>query len=213
MLATKDLEFAYDQANSFKFPDITCEQGSHWLITGPSGCGKTTLLHLLAGLLRPTSGEVTINGQDISRLKSAKIDKIRGKRMGIIFQKPYFISSLTVAENVKIARYLNGLKESDIEVAAVLQKLNIGDKFSSRPQELSQGELQRLSIARALINNPAVILADEPTSSLDDDHCREALLLLKEQAEREQASLLIVTHDHRLKSYFSNIIQLNKAKL
>ncbi len=213
MLATKDLEFAYDQANSFIFPDITCEQGTHWLITGSSGCGKTTFLHLLAGLLRPARGKVIINGKDISRLKSSKIDKIRGKSMGIIFQTPYFVSSLTVAENVKIARYLNGLKESNVEVAGVLQKLNIGDKSDFRPQALSQGELQRLSMARALINNPSVILADEPTSSLDDDHCREALLLLKEQAEREHMTLLIVTHDHRLKPYFSNIIQLNKAKL
>ncbi len=213
MLVTKGLEFAYDQANSFKFPDITCEQGTHWLITGPSGCGKTTLLHLLAGLLRPSSGKVIINGTDISGLKSAAIDKIRGRSMGIIFQKPYFVSSLTVAENVKIARYLNKLKESDQEIEEILRKLNIGDKSNSRPKALSQGELQRLSMARALINNPSVILADEPTSSLDDDHCREALLLLKEQAEREQVTLLIVTHDHRLKSYFSNIIQLNKAKL
>ena len=212
MLITHALEFSYNRVNSFKFPDIVCKQGSHWLITGPSGCGKTTLLHLLSGLIRPHKGQVIIADSDISRLKRAAMDQFRGKNIGIIFQKPYFVHSLTVAENIKVARFLNHLAVSDSEIEEVLRKLNIGEKFHSKPKALSQGELQRLSMARALVNNPSVILADEPTSSLDDKHCHEALQLLKEQAERERATLIIVTHDQRLKSYFSNIIQLNTAK-
>ena len=212
MLTIKDVEFSYNKTNSFRFPDITCHKGEHWLIMGPSGCGKTTLLHLMAGLLRPTKGTVSINGLDIATLTQSQTDKVRGRQVGIVFQNPHFIQSLTVAENLKIARYLNGLKTSKREIKELLDKLNIGNKFYSKPNELSQGELQRLSIARAIINNPSVLLADEPTSSLDDTHCVEALTLLRQQAENTSAALLIVTHDLRLHSFFKNNIQLNSAK-
>jgi len=212
MVTTSELKFAYDPQNSFSFPELNCAQGSQWLITGPSGCGKSTLLHLLAGLLKPTSGQITIAGNLISSLRPAQIDKIRGKTIGIIFQKPYFVASLTVAENLKLVRSLNLFKESNSQIKELLRELNIQDKFDSRTHELSQGELQRLSIARALINNPKLILADEPTSSLDDHHCTEALRLLKQQAKANNATLLIITHDQRVKSEFTNIIQLEKVK-
>lgn len=211
MIITRNLEFAYNAKNAFSFPDIACEQGSHWLITGPSGCGKSTLLHLLAGLIRPTKGQIIIADKEISSFKPSAIDKTRGKDIGIIFQKPHFIPALTVAENLKIVRYLNYLPESEKQIDALLRQLNIDDKYDSSTSDLSQGELQRLSMARALINRPKLILADEPTSSLDDCHCAEALDLLKQQAQSSNSTLVIVTHDQRVKSEFSNIIQLTKS--
>jgi len=212
MLTIENIEFAYNQANSFKFPDIACLKGDHWLIMGPSGCGKTTLLHLMAGLLRPTKGTVSVNGIDISSLTQSQTDQVRGRQIGIVFQRPHFIQSLTVSENLRIARYMNGQKLSKQEITELLNKLKIGSKVHSKPNELSQGELQRLAIARAIINKPSVILADEPTSSLDDAHCVDALNLLRQQAEHTETALLIITHDQRLLPFFSNIIQLNSVK-
>lgn len=208
MLLTRNIEFAYNAANSFRFPDVTCRKGEHWLIMGPSGCGKTTLLHLMAGLLRPTKGDVQIGDANITGLAPSQVDRLRGTEIGIVFQVPHFIQSLTVAENVLIARYLNRLNEDTEQVRNLLEQLNIGEKYASKPNELSQGELQRLSIARALINRPTVILADEPTSSLDDNNCAEVVALLKEQAEATSATLIVVTHDKRLMSVFQNVIKL-----
>ncbi len=208
MLLTRDLAFAYNESDRFRFPDITCRKGEHWLIAGPSGCGKTTLLHLMAGLLRPDKGHVQIGDTDLTALTPSQADRFRGTEIGIIFQTPHFIRSLTVAENLLIAMYLNGLKEDADRVKSLLTQLNIGEKYRSKPNELSQGELQRLSMARALINRPSVILADEPTSSLDDVNCREAVSLLKTQAEATGVTLVVISHDNRLSSIFDNVVRL-----
>lgn len=209
MISTHRVIFAYNDSNAFEFPDISCKKGDQWLIIGRSGCGKTTLLHIMAGLLKPGSGKVVVNDIDITALSPSQTDRVRGKEIGIIFQIPHFIQSLTVLENLLVARYLAGLKEDRQQAMDILEKLNIAGKSNVKPNQLSQGEQQRLSIARALINEPSVILADEPTSSLDDHNCKEALGLLKEHAESSGSSLLIVTHDHRLDSYFPNVINLD----
>lgn len=207
-LITKELTFSYSQSATFHFPDIHCDPGNHCIIMGPSGCGKTTLLHLIAGLLKPKSGEVIVQGTDTVRLQRGKADQFRGKNIGIIYQKPHFIQWLTAFENLQIARYLNNLAAESEEINQLLHSLNIQEKAKNRPSQMSQGELQRLSIARAVINKPALILADEPTSSLDDKNCEEALNLLKRQAKELQASLVIATHDKRLLDHFPNRIFL-----
>ncbi len=208
MLLTRDIEFAYNPANHFRFPDITCKKGEHWLIMGPSGCGKTTLLHLMAGLLRPTKGYVQVGDTNITALTSSQVDRLRGTEIGIVFQTPHFIQSLTVAENFLMAHYLNHLNGDAGPVQDLLKKLNINEKYASKPNELSQGELQRLSIVRALVNKPSVILADEPTSSLDDNNCTEVVALLKKQAEDTDVTLIVVTHDKRLSSVFQHVVKL-----
>jgi putative ABC transport system ATP-binding protein len=208
MLQTKDLSFQYNKANPLQFPNIACERGEKWLILGQSGCGKTTLLHLLGGLLAPKSGSVFVNETELNRLPPSVADRFRGKNIGIVFQKSHFVQSLTVEENLLLAQQLAGEMPNKKTVKTILEKLNLGHKRHAKPSALSQGEQQRVAIARALVNSPSVILADEPTSALDDHNTAEVIKLLEMQANEANATLIIVTHDGRLKDYFKNQILL-----
>jgi ABC-type lipoprotein export system ATPase subunit len=204
MLQTKDLRFSYNNTQVLEFPNLNCPKGENWLLLGQSGSGKTTFLHLLGGLLSPQSGSIRIGETDMANLKKSALDHFRGQNIGIIFQTPHFVKALTVEENLILAQRLAGFKEDKILIFSILQKLNLTDKLKSKPSELSVGEAQRVAIARALINKPAVILADEPTSALDDKNTDEVIQLLEKQAAEAGATLLIVTHDGRLKNYFKN---------
>lgn len=206
MLETRQLQYSYDSTNALNFPDITCRRGEQWLLLGQSGSGKTTLLHLLGGLLSPKRGSITINDKDISILRGAALDHFRGRNIGIIFQTAHFVRALTVEENLLLAQELAGNKKDKSLIYNFLEKLNLGHKLKSRPDALSVGEAQRLNIIRALINKPSVILADEPTSALDDRNTEEVIQLLETQAKEANSTLLIVTHDGRLKNYFKNQI-------
>lgn len=208
MLETRHLQFSYKDNKTLHFPDITCARGEQWLLLGQSGSGKTTLLHLLGGLLSPQNGSIKINDKDISILRGAALDHFRGQNIGIIFQTAHFVRALSVEENLLLAQELAGNKRDKSLVHSFLQKLNLSHKSKSRPDELSVGEAQRVNVARALINKPSVILADEPTSALDDRNAEEVIQLLETQAKEVNSTLLIVTHDGRLKNYFRNQIQL-----
>ena len=177
------------------------------LIIGSSGIGKTTLLHLLAGLLESNSGSINLYGQDISKLTQHQIDKFRGQNIGIVFQKPHFVNSLTVKENLQLAQYLGNKKDQN-RIVDILSSLDILDKENKKPKKLSQGEKQRASIAMAIVNSPKLILADEPTSSLDDENCDRVIKLLKKQASEFKAQLIVITHDNRLKKHFKKSIKL-----
>ena len=207
MIKTESLKFSYDGRKYFDFPDINLDTGENLLIIGNSGIGKTTLLHLLAGILKPESGSINISGTDISKFSDTELDKFRGDNIGIVFQKPHFISSLTINENLKLAQYLSPSKTSG-DAKKILESLNIKDKYQQKPNQLSEGEKQRASIALALINSPSLILADEPTSSLDDFNCDNVIKLLKTQAKDHKAQLIVITHDARLKKHFKNNLNL-----
>ena len=207
MIKTESLKFSYDGKKYFDFPDINLDSGENLLIIGNSGIGKTTLLHLLAGILKPESGSINISGTDISKFSDTELDKFRGDNIGIVFQKPHFISSLTINENLKLAKYLSPSKTSG-DAEKILESLNIKDKYQQKPNQLSEGEKQRASIAIALINSPSLILADEPTSSLDDFNCDNVIKLLKTQAKDHKAQLIVITHDARLKKHFKNNLNL-----
>ncbi len=199
MIKIHSLRHRYSPELVLAFKDWNINQGEHWLMLGNSGSGKTTLLHLVTGLLRPTQGEVVINGTSIYQLTTAQLDGFRGKHIGLIFQRPHLIKSLTVAENLMLAQTLAGLPANMQRINEVLGSLNIADKRKNYPSELSQGQLQRVSIGRAVINKPALIMADEPTSSLDDGNTSTVLDLLISQAEQNSATLVIATHDNRVK--------------
>ena len=207
MIRTKDLNFKYNDQASFSFPDINLGKDENLLIIGSSGIGKTTLLHLLAGLLESNSGSINLYGQDISKLTQHQIDKFRGQNIGIVFQKPHFVNSLTVKENLQLAQYLGNKKDQN-RIIDILSSLDILNKENKRPKKLSQGEKQRASIAMAIVNSPKLILADEPTSSLDDENCDRVIKLLKKQASEFKAQLIVITHDNRLKKHFKKSIKL-----
>lgn len=209
MLATKNLKYTYNDDVALSFPDIECQKGERWLLLGQSGSGKTTLLHLLGGLRTAKDGDVIVNGTSLKSLTQEALDQFRGQHIGIIFQKAHFIKALTVEENLALAQSLADKPVDRNRIKALLDRLNVSHKLKSKPDQLSIGEQQRVAIARALVNKPAVILADEPTSALDDVNCDEVVQLLEQQAAEENATLLIVTHDGRLKEKFEHQIILN----
>ena len=199
MIRTMDLQFTYQGQDPLVFPDIICNQNQQLLISGPSGSGKTTLLHLMAGLRMPHAGEVIIHGNSLFHLTTPKRDRFRGQHIGLIFQKMHFVASLDVMENLLLQQYLAGVPQDKKRAENLLDRLGLLHRKHQNIHKLSLGEQQRISIARALINKPAVVLADEPTSSLDDLNCKNVMLLLEEMATNEQAALVVVTHDQRLK--------------
>ncbi len=206
MLACSDLQFSYNEQRKFSFPSFSCAKGETLLILGNSGVGKTTLLHLMALLLTPKSGSIKINGQELAQYSAKQATKIRANHLGIIYQKSHFVSSLNVMENLLLANYLADQNKSKDQAEKLAKNLSFVELLDKKTSLLSGGEQQRVSIARALMNNPNVILADEPTSNLDDTNCEKVVNLLENQAQN--AALVIVTHDQRLKSRFKNIITL-----
>ena len=208
MISTKNITFSYNQEQTFIMPDLFCQAGSTILVTGNSGKGKTTYLHILAGLLQPNSGEIMIDNKEITHLKGSKADKFRGKNIGVVFQKSHFIASLSVLENLEMASWLATGKKHKIRAKELLQKLDIAEQAHKLPSQLSVGQQQRVSIARALMNEPKVLLADEPTSSLDDKNADNVIDLLENLSKEYKTALIIVTHDNRIKQKFSNQITM-----
>ncbi len=198
MVGIKAVNHQFGQV-SLRFADWTILQGDQWLLLGQSGSGKTTLINIITGLLKPAAGEVHINQTPIYELSNAELDKFRGRHIGIVFQRPHLVKSLTVGENLLLAPYFAGLKQDRARVTEVLSSLNLADKVSSYPTQLSQGQLQRVAIARAVINKPALLVADEPTSSLDDKNTDAVLDILISQSRLNQSTLIVSTHDKRVK--------------
>lgn len=207
MIQIKNLLHSFG-TTSIEYPDWEVDKGKHAMILGNSGCGKTTLLHLLGGLMKPSRGSVSILGQDISNKSNAQLDRFRGESIGLIFQKPHLVSSLSVKENLTLSQFLGKKKLNAKRVDEVLNELGVLELSRRKIHQISQGQAQRVSIARAVLNGPKLLLADEPTASLDDDNCERVVNLLKSQAEKNNSTLIIATHDHRVKSKFENRLEL-----
>ena len=208
MLKTEDLTFSYNSSHIFTFPDILLQQGEDLLILGDSGVGKTTLIQILSGLLSPHSGFVEMNGTRFQDLSSKSLDQFRGSNIGMVFQQSHFVRNLSILDNLLLSLYLSNKLQDKKRAIHLLQEIGLADKLNNMPDELSQGEQQRAAIATALIKTPDLILADEPTSSLDDNNCQKIIALLKEQASLTNAKLIIITHDQRLKDQFNTSIEL-----
>lgn len=207
MLELKNLKFSYGGA-PIQYPDWKVDSNGKALILGTSGSGKTTLLHLICGLLKPAEGTVSINSQSLTALSQRKLDRFRGENIGIVFQRPHLIKSLSVLENLALAAHLSGKKIPRSKYDDTLASLNISELKNRKAHELSEGQAQRVSIARAVIHDPVVLAADEPTASLDDQNCESVLSLLQKQAHEHNSILIIATHDHRIKSAFTNQLEL-----
>jgi len=209
MIITKNIEHNYGAGGkSFSFPDLLCTTGNALLITGPSGSGKTSLLSIIGGIMAPLSGTVEIDGENLYKKSKSERDRFRGRSIGLVLQQHHFIESLSVTGNLQLTQKLGGYSGNQKWIPELLDELDLGEKKYALPAKLSVGEKQRLGIARALINRPRLILADEPTSSLDDQNCQRVIGLLKKEAEIRKAALIVVTHDHRLKQEFTNVISL-----
>ncbi|SFD39433.1 ABC transporter ATP-binding protein [Algibacter pectinivorans] len=209
MLRTENLTFKYtQQLEALRFPDINLKTHENLLILGESGVGKTTLLHLLSGLLKPVTGKIFIQGVPINTLTQRKLDAFRGQEVGLVFQKSYAIKTLNVIENLSARLFFSKTTVNIEDINNLLNQLGLKDCKNNNINELSEGQLQRLAIALAVVHKPKVILADEPTSSLDDNNCKIVMELLVKQAKQTHAHLIVITHDHRVKPFFKNAITL-----
>ncbi len=214
MISVQNLTYRYSQANDSKeirFPDFSLQAGQHCLLLGESGCGKTTLLHLIGGLLRSQKGNIKISDIDMTILPNWQLDRFRGSKMGYIFQRNHLLTSLTVKQNLLAAPFFAGKKEEEGRAEELLSELGLSDKSNSKIAALSYGQAQRVSIARALMNKPALLIADEPTSALDDKNCERVINLLLKMANQSWATLLVATHDQRLKDRFDKQIELKST--
>ena len=184
------------------------------LIMGPSGSGKTTLLLMLGAMLRPTSGSITVDGIDLTTAPERSLPPLRAQHFGFVFQDFNLLSALDALENVELACNLAGVtgRAAKARATALLERLGLGDRLHFRPDQLSGGEKQRVAVARALANDPTVVLADEPTANLDSGHGREIARLLQELATEDGRSVVIVSHDQRLKEIADRVLWLEDGQ-
>lgn len=208
LIAVSNLIHRYGSEAVVALPSWQVEAGRHQLILGPSGSGKSTLLAVLAGMLVPTEGTVIMEGADLTKLPRAARDRLRARSVGLVMQRLHLIPAVSVRDNLRLAQTLAGHPVDDARIDAVLASLGVRDKAAQRPAQLSVGEAQRVAIARAVVNKPALVLADEPTSALDDASCDAALDLLLKQAGDNGATLVIATHDSRVKARFPDTLAL-----
>lgn len=202
MIRTRALRFSYAGGPSLAFSDLEVPQGGVLLLQGRSGCGKSTWLALAAGLLTPSAGELQVAGQDLKALGQAQRDAWRGRTVGFLPQRLHLSEALTVERNLALPFYATGLQEDRAAVHAALRALDVEGLARRRPRELSGGQAQRVALARAVVLQPRVLLADEPTASLDDEAAAQALALLQDSASRCGATLVIATHDARVRQAF-----------
>ena len=195
--------------------DLTVRRGEIVLIMGPSGSGKTTLLTMMGGLLRPTSGTVRINGLDITAMRERALPEVRRHYVGFVFQSFNLLEALNARENVEVALNLAGStgKEARRKAEQSLIDLGMEDRLGFKSKALSGGEKQRVSIARALANNPQMILADEPTANLDSKHGHEVVALLRDIAKEQNRTVVIVSHDHRIREVADRVLWLDDGRL
>jgi putative ABC transport system ATP-binding protein len=208
MLQIRELRHEYGGRTVLAVPAWDVAAGEAALVLGPSGSGKSTLLAAICGLLSPTAGSVHVAGQEVTGLGGARRDAFRARHVGLVPQTLHLIPVLDARDNVRLARHLAGLPDDSAHVDACLAGLGLATLARRRPAELSVGEAQRVAIARAVVNRPPLILADEPTSALDDASCEKALALLLEQAQAYGATLVVATHDRRIRGHFTRTLEL-----
>ena len=203
------------QVNALDGVSLHVDTGEFVAVMGPSGCGKSTLLHLLGGLDRPSEGTVKIEGKDLSSLDDDALTDLRREHIGFIFQFFNLLPTLTALDNTALPLVLGGTKPAEAQVKAMewLKKLEVADRSTHRPEELSGGQRQRVAIARSLVTEPSLILADEPTGNLDSKAAEEFAVLLRETVDKWGRSILLVTHDPRISSYADRVIYLKDGKI
>lgn len=198
LIKTSNLAYCYPGSSPIYFPDVDVLQGGLVLLSGASGCGKSTWLALVAGLVKPSAGSLSVATQALGNLNGIAADAWRAKTIGLLPQKLHLSSALTVAQNLGMAQWAAGQDEDLARIDSTLQSLGVSELAHRKPSQLSGGQAQRVALARAVLLQPKVILADEPTASLDDEAAASAIELLVQTANKQGATLVIATHDGRV---------------
>ena len=203
MISTAGLAYRYTGGPLLVFPDVTVAQGTVLLLSGPSGCGKSTWLALVAALVKPTEGALHVAGHNLNAIKNSAADAWRARAVGFLPQKLHLSEALTVQQNLAMAQWASGTLPDHARIQQTLSALGVADLSQRMPRQLSGGQAQRVALARAVLLQPQVILADEPTASLDDEAAADAVGLLLATAQAQTATLVIATHDARVARWIS----------
>lgn len=209
MITTRGLRYRYPDGAVLVFPDVEVPQGGMLLLRGRSGVGKSTWLALAAGLRAPSAGELVVAGQALAALTAVQRDAWRARHIGFLPQQLHLSEALTVAGNLGLAYFAAGLPEDRAAIQAALAALGVAELAGRKPAQLSGGQAQRVALARAVLLRPKVILADEPTASLDDEAAQDALALLQAAAQQAGATLVIATHDARVRQALPQALVLD----
>jgi putative ABC transport system ATP-binding protein len=195
--------------------DMDVSAGQLTLLVGESGCGKTTLISVIAGLLDPTDGALTVLGKDLRKLRGGALVQFRGKNIGFVFQQYNLLPALTAAENAAVPLLIQGVKRSEAvkRASAVLESLGLGDKLNSLPPQLSGGQQQRVAIGRALVHGPKLLVCDEPTAALDAQSGRTVMELLRRVAVQPDRAVIVVTHDSRVFGFGDRIVHMSDGRI
>lgn len=217
ILETKNLSKIYGKdeimVKALDNVSFSVEQGEFVAIVGPSGSGKSTLLHILGGVDVPTSGSVVIGSTDISKLDETALAIFRRRQIGLVYQFYNLIPILTVEENITLPLLLDGRKPDKKQISTIVEKLGLSERLNHLPNQLSGGQQQRVSIGRALINNPALMLADEPTGNLDSENSREIISLLRFFNKEYNQTVIMITHDEKIALSADRIISIEDGKI
>lgn len=215
MILAKNLVKKYGKNIVLEIENLQINRGEFVAITGASGSGKSTLLNILSGLDRPTSGEVLVDGQNIFKLRDRKLSKFRNQKIGFIFQFFYLQPFLTVRQNIEVASFPLWVKSKIRRHRAekLASVVGLGDRVNAFPRELSGGQIQRVAIARSLINSPEILFADEPTGNLDSKNSKQTIELLRKIQKQTGMTLVVVTHDERIAAEADRIIEIEDGKV
>ena len=215
MLSARNIHKKYGQLQVLKGVDITISKGEIVSIVGSSGAGKSTLLHILGTLDTADAGEISLNNQQVSRLSGKKLAAFRNKEIGFVFQFHHLLPEFTALENVCIPGWIAGRQKKEIisRATELLKNLRLGDRMDNKPQQLSGGEQQRVAVARALINNPSIVMADEPTGNLDSANAKELHQLFIDLRNQFNQTFLIVTHNEELAKLSDRIVVMKDGKI
>ena len=215
MLTAKGIYKRYGPLTVLKGVDISINKGEIVSIVGSSGAGKSTLLHILGTLDKADQGQVILNGQQLESLSGSKLSAFRNKNIGFVFQFHHLLPEFSALENVCIPGWIAGRKKAEVIIKAteLLKTLGLGERLENKPQQLSGGEQQRVAVARALINNPSIVMADEPTGNLDSANARELHQLFIDLRNQFKQTFLIVTHNEELAKLSDRILHMKDGKM
>lgn len=210
MLSAKNIKKQYGRLSVLKGVDVTVDKGEIVSIVGSSGAGKSTLLHILGTLDKPDSGEIVVNGQPVQQLNGNRLSAFRNKHIGFVFQFHHLLPEFTALENVCIPGWIAGYKKKEVILKAtdLLKTLGLEERLQNKPQQLSGGEQQRVAVARALINSPSIVMADEPTGNLDSANARELHQLFINLRNKFNQTFLIVTHNEELSKMSDRVLMM-----